>query len=556
MYSFIPSWYGDGGDWQGSILPWHEAGRSYEFDDTVNHLRMFRDAGEETEILCLGWSPRLRRFLHRQSLERIACWSVFDELQGITLQKPAVFSYLELPWPENVEWVYMPTHLAAYCGNQHYADVEFAGDGTLCWVDYYADGYPARRDIYDDRGFCSSSVFYQRGKLLRQEYYDQDGRLRFTWEHGSGEDGPNLGIAKCHAVEKTGAYETAANEAVVNGTGFIQIAKDAEADFAKSVYSSMEELIGERLIRYLSASPDREAIVIAANTQHDSLVRGALESLPKQRIVMSFFEDRFDLQDEKALLEDTQNASLIVTDTEHAARQIREAGVQDIPICDISPFDVRLPLGKSQQIRELKIFMPLDGLEGVLLEKALQQVFAYMRTNQDAVLLAGTRASTYFEQERLQEKLNEILLSAGAAREHISHPEKQTHELDEGRIPDDVATRIQVTPYHSETDLIRILRDARLILDVRDQPELYLQIAGISAGIPQVNYRFTRYVKHKKDGYIIQNINYITGALEYYLDSLSGWNEALVYCVQEVSEYTGGTLVQRWKRMLDEAAQG
>lgn len=556
MYSFIPSWYGDGGDWQGSILPWYEAGRSYEFDDTVNHLRMFRDAGEETEILCLGWSPRLRRFLHRQSLDRIACWSVFDELQGITLQKPAVFSYLELPWPEDVEWVYMPTHLAAYCGNQHYADVEFAGDGTLCWVDFYADGYPVRRDIYDDRGFCSASVFYQRGKLLRQEYYDQDGRLRFTWEHGSGEEGPNLVIAKRHAGEKAGAYETAANEAVVNGTGFIQIAKDAAADFARPVYSSMEELIGERLTHYLAAHPNREAIVIAANTRHDSLVRGTLESLPQQRIVMSFFEDRFDLQDEKALLEDTQNASLIVTDTEHAARQIREAGVQDIPICDISPFDVRLPLGKSQQIRELKIFMPLDGLEGVLLEKALQQVFAYMRTNQDVVLLAGTRASTYSEQEQLNEKLNEILLSAGAAREHISHPEKQTHELDEGRIPDDVATRIQVTPYHSETDLIRILRDARLILDVRDQPELYLQIAGISAGIPQVNYRYTRYVKHKKDGYIIQNINYITGALEYYLDSLSGWNEALVYCVQEVSEYTGGTLVQRWKRMLDEAAQG
>lgn len=564
MYSFIPSWYGDMGDWQGSILPWHEAGRSYEFDDTVNHLRMFRDAGEETEILCLGWSPRLRRFLHRQSLDRIACWSVFDELQGITLQKPAVFSYLELPWPEDVEWVYMPTHLAAYLGNQHYADVEFAGDGTLCWVDYYANGYPVRRDIYDDRGFCSSSVFYQRGRLLRQEYYDQNGRLRLTWEHGSGEDGSILVIAKRHAAE----METAANEVDVDSTGRIWIAKDAAADFAKSVYSSIEELIGERLTRYLSVHPNREAIVIAANTQHDSLIRSALESLPEQRIVMSFFEDRFDLQDEEALLEDTQNASLIVTDTEHTARQIREAGVQDIPICDISPFDVRLPLGKSQQIRELKIFMPLDGLEGVLLEKALQQVFVYMQRNRDVVLLAGTRASSYSEQERLQEKLNEVLLpvsesglqgislSERQAQEYGIAPSERQAQGQESLAGGEIAARIQVTPYHSETDLIRILRDARLILDVRDQPELYLQIAGISAGIPQVNYRFTRYVKHKKDGYIIQNINYITGALEYYLDSLSGWNEALVYCVQEVSEYTGGTLVQRWKRMLGEAAQG
>ena len=506
MYSFIPSWYGDRGDWQGSILPWHETGHSYEFDDTVNHLRMFRDAGEETEILCLGWSPRLRRFLHRQSLDRISCWSVFDELQGITLQKPAVFSYLELPWPEDTEWVYMPMHLAAYLGNQHYADVEFAGDGTLCWVDYYANGSLARRDVYDDRGFCSSSLFYRNAELLRQEYYDQNGSLRFT------------------------------QETVINGTGVIRIAKDAEADFAKPVYSSLEELIEERLTWYLSVHSDREAVVIAANTRHDALIRQALEALPEQRVVMSFFEDRFDLQDHETLLKDTQNASLLVTDTEHAARQIREAGVQDIPICDISPFDVRLPLGKSQQIRELKIFMPLDGLEGTLLEKALQQVFAYMQTNPDVVLLAGTRVSSVSEQERLQEKLDEIL---------------QNREQEEGRSGSNLAARIRVTPYHSETDLIRILRDARVILDVRDQPELYLQIAGISAGIPQINYRFTRYVKHKKDGYIIQNINYIAGALEYYLDSLSGWNEALVYCVQEVSQYTGGTLVKRWKEMLD-----
>ncbi len=548
MYSFIPSWYGDKGDWQGSISSWHEAGCSYEFDDTVNHLRMFRDAGEETELLCLGWSPRLRRFLHRQGLYPVSCWSAFDELQGITLRKPAVFSYMELSWPEDTEWVYLPTHLSAYLGNQHYADVEFAEDGTLCRVDYYADGCPARSDMYDDRGFCSASVFYGRpngssveganertdespngiepdnsGTVLpRQEYYDPSGHLRFTQE-----------------LE----------------TGRIRIAREAAADFAKDAYDSMEELIGERLARYLSDHPEREALVIAADARHDAMIRRTLETIPGQRIVLSFFEDRFDLQDRKALLEDTRNAALIVTDTERTARQIRDAGVQDVNICDISPFDVRLSLGKSQQIRELKIFMPLDGLEGVLLEKALQQVFSYMHRNKDVVLLAGTRAGSISELEALQTQLEEVLQAMGDRELRTALSVRKTQKERTERTENGEAARILVTPYHSETDLIRILRDTRLILDVRDQPELYLQIAGISSGIPQVNYRFTRYVKHKKDGYIIQNINYITGALEYYLDSLSGWNEALVYCVQAVSEYTGGTLVKRWKEMLHAVAE-
>ena len=113
MYSFIPSWYEGTGEWHAHIAPWYQKAQSYEFDDTVNQLRMFRDAGEETELLCLAFFPNLRRFLHRQNLYPIAYWSVFDEMQNIKLRTPAVFSYLELPWPEDVEWVYLPSRVVA-----------------------------------------------------------------------------------------------------------------------------------------------------------------------------------------------------------------------------------------------------------------------------------------------------------------------------------------------------------------------------------------------------------------------------------------------------------
>ena len=122
-------------------------------------------------------------------------------------------------------------------------------------------------------------------------------------------------------------------------------------------------------------------------------------------------------------------------------------------------------------------------------------------------------------------------------------------------VPEGGSCRVQVISCHSENDLIQRLYDVRLILDVRDQPDLYLQIAGISAGIPQVNYRFTRYVQHQKDGYIIQNIHYISGALEYYLSGLKHWNEALVYCVKEIEKYTGGSLVQQWKEAVEDDAE-
>ena len=175
------------------------------------------------------------------------------------------------------------------------------------------------------------------------------------------------------------------------------------------------------------------------------------------------------------------------------------------------------------------------------------------------VLLAATGEDSQSGLDQLKEKLEEILAEMGLSGQpgwRIAAPDGEPDGAGrEGSGPEENAdgkARIQITVYHSENDMIRILYDTRLILDVRDQPDLYLQIAGISAGIPQVNYRFTRYVKHQKDGYIIQNINYITGALEYYLDGLSGWNEALVYCVQEISKYTGGTLVKQWKQLIRE----
>ena len=569
MYSFIPSWYAGPGDWHTNIAPWYQPTQSYEFDDTVNQIRMFRNAGEDTELLCLAWSPNLRQFLHRQGLYPIPYWSAFDELQNVRIRKPAVFSYLELSWPEDVEWVYLPSRLMAYrsafgktacadfasagyrlesdidmslsnssigagapaaafgktaCADfasarYKYACVELTENGTLCWVEYYENGLPEKRDIYDDRGFCSASLFFQNGEEERQEFYDPEGRLRFTEDRR---------------------------------TGAVRISEEARGDFEKESYPSAKELIREKLAFYFRQHREREAVVIAANRQHDGMILQTLREVPGQRIVLSFFENRFDLQDEKALQEDTEDACLIVTDTEHTARLIEDAGVTGKNICDISPFDTRLSLGKSQRIRELKVFMPLDGLEGVLLEKALVQVFSYMQKNQDVVLLAGTKKDTQHEQLALKEKLEEVLAGMEERGLVVSVPWEQEEEAEEQENTAKKTARIAVTPYHSENDMIRILYDTRLILDVRDQPDLYLQIAGISAGIPQVNYRYTRYVKHRKDGYIIQNINYITGALEYYLDGLSGWNEALVYCVQEISRYTGGTLVEQWKQMIGE----
>ena len=46
---------------------------------------------------------------------------------------------------------------------------------------------------------------------------------------------------------------------------------------------------------------------------------------------------------------------------------------------------------------------------------------------------------------------------------------------------------IKVRNFFNENDIIKELEQTRLIVDVSEEPNLYTQIAGISAGIPQIN---------------------------------------------------------------------
>ncbi len=96
-----------------------------------------------------------------------------------------------------------------------------------------------------------------------------------------------------------------------------------------------------------------------------------------------------------------------------------------------------------------------------------------------------------------------------------------------------------------------ILKDIRLIVDIRDNTDKYIQIAGISVGIPQINYLTTRYIEDRKNGYMIHNIAHLKEAMSYYLVGLAHWNEALVYCVSQVEKYSADTLVGNMRKRIE-----
>ncbi len=95
---------------------------------------------------------------------------------------------------------------------------------------------------------------------------------------------------------------------------------------------------------------------------------------------------------------------------------------------------------------------------------------------------------------------------------------------------------------------------ARVLIDLGTPPDLYAQIAAISAGVPQIVLNAEQLVEHEKNGLVLQgDINNLTKAIKYYTQELKYWNEAMMYAVAKISELTGGNLAKRWQTWLEQS---
>ena len=191
MLYFIPAWYKKR-EWCESEESWRVKRMYSEFDDTVKQIQLFhRSGGYDYQIMLLGFSPNFRHFLHRQGVFRVPYWSCFDAIQEVRRKKAEVLSFHDLDWPEGIEFLYTPFVVAAMLGQEKYAQIDFAEDGNPIWVELYQNGTIFRRDLFDDRGFTASMIFYENGQPAYQDYmteagiwklrrYDKDGHVEIN----------------------------------------------------------------------------------------------------------------------------------------------------------------------------------------------------------------------------------------------------------------------------------------------------------------------------------------------------------------------------------------
>lgn len=528
MIYFIPAWY-SGNTFKENEQEWYKRRLQSEVDDTVKQIQLMdRNSIIASNSILLNHAPNFRHFLHRQGLLHSNYWSTFDAIQKIKIKRPAVFSYHDLSWPNEIEFIYSPFCISAYLEGKKYAQIDFGEDGNMIQIDMYQNDMISRRNIYDDRGFLSSTIVYRNGKWVYEQYLNEKG----TW-------------MICHYNDGHVDINTKENKYLIEYKGTY-----LEYPYLKTRYNSLEEVIKEVLTTYLKLSSKKDIFVIAMHNLHSNLL---LDVLSEKKMVLSFYKDRCVLNNNEAAINLVKNAKAIVVDSNDTYKKsnLLEQDCKN-KTYNIPPFDCRVDFGISQQLKEQNILLAVDSLSDEVYEKIIVILMNYMMTNKNVRVNLFTRNSTWNIENRLLENTRNILDKYGFDPDYAR---KEVKSLAENDLEEEVPVLFYVKQCVDELSVSTCLKAQRLVIDMGLESDLFLQIGSISMGIPQIVRRRTEYVIDYKNGRVINKLSLLDGILHFYLDTLGNWNDAMIASYEIGKQFSSDNLVKWWKGVIDYVEQ-
>ena len=529
MLYFIPAWY-QGDKWRENEQAWYTRRMHTEFDDTVKQIQLFHRSGVHPyQILLLSFAPNFRHFLHRQGVYHAPYWSCFDAIQGIRRSKAMLLSFHNLKWPQGIEFIYSNFVLLAMLDGKLYAQVEFGEDGNLIRIDLYRDGVLRRKNIYDDRGFIAATIRYEDGREICQDYLGEDGiwRIRQYAQDGHVEINP-----------KASEYLLRQGE------------REIYRHYARESYASIQDVLEEVLGAYLELVGQNAIFCPAMHELQIPVLRKVLQNRKK---ILSFYENRYPSERMAEITDFMDEADYVVVDSEeNLHRVLNSAGQLLTKVREISPYDSRIDHSISAQLNVQKILVPVDGIGEEILDEMTRQLGEYLQQNENARVHWFTRQADYNRKEQLLTHTAQVLKQAGLPEKWASDTAKKPvseNELDE-EVPAPV--KFYVEQCVDELSVSKCIREQRILVDLQKERDIYLQIAAISVGIPQIVCKQTKYVEHGKNGFILQNLSELNRCLEYYLDGMKHWNEAHIYSRELGEQNSTKVLIEEWKEVIEQ----
>lgn len=509
MKYFVPAWYNKAYWWQSHEEAYDK--QSTAFDDMISLMSMHRQNEQSFELLVLNDMPNLRTFLHRYELFDVTYWSVFDAIQGFTHATPRAMDYRQLNWPEGTEFLYLPFIVRAVMPDARHANIHFSQDGYVSRIDVYqAD---VKRYVYtiDDRGYISRILYFDdSGVETKQQYLTREG----DW-----------------ILE------------VQMSSGAVRVHERYQSYFAQQSYPTMEAVIFEYVMRYRDQALQlTDTVIIAADARHNEALANIFAGYKR---CYSVFQQRLETSDTQLATLD-QEASWLVDTLENEQRLATYQTAQELSnrLMRITPFDAQVLPNMSSQLYETYIGLWVDGLSDERLAKVFAQVTDYMERDTSLRLILMTKRKKYMLPQWLHqeiEMINERMNADDKLPEAVEELVKERTEI----------TYIEVKSIPFEVDMIETLATLRLVIDVSHEPDLFLQISCLSAGLPQINTRATDYVAHEMNGYVLENDAQLPEALDYYLIQLKNWNQSYAYAMKLAKKYASDKIIAQLDALIE-----
>lgn len=527
MLYFIPAWYMEN-SWSEHESAWYRPKQVSEFDDTVKQIQLFaRNHVYEYAILLLSFAPNFRHFLHRQGIYHAPYWSCFDAMQGVRTHKLKPFSFHDLGWPEGIRFVYTPFCVVAIRDSRKFAQIEFGESGNMIYVDLYQDDALVRRNLYDDRGFVSCSILFRDGVPWCEQYYDENGIWKFCRFLHDGHVEVNA---------KSRLY-------VLSWRG-----TDREIPYQKQRYRDIAEMIGEVTDEFLKLTGEEDLFTIAMHELHTAL----LERLfIRRKCILSFFGQRRELPKSEAARKMMDRAEyLVVSSSEDKEALERQFGKTYPRMEVITPYDSRVEVGASQQLHVQNVLLTIDRVSEDLFQRQILIMAAYMKKNPLVRTHLFTRRAAYNRPASVLEKIRAILKAGGFNPLWAREKTRDTAE-NEVDAQEEAPILFFVDQCVDEMEANRCLRQQRLLVDLQPEPDLFLQIAAMSIGLPQITAEKTPYIEDGKNGRVLRQPWQLADWLPFYLESIANWNDAMIASYDLGSHFTAKRLKEQWKTIID-----
>ncbi|QIL50445.1 accessory Sec system protein Asp1 [Weissella coleopterorum] len=511
MITFIPAWRG-------------ETTNNVSSDDLIGQIKAFMFSDTEYQILVSNYMPNLRYFLHKYGLLESNYWNLFDELQGFSEVSQRKIEISDLRLDKNLSYFYTPFNILGYRNGKKIVAIRVGDAGQVAEVFHYQNEVLKLVDVYDDRGILSSQKEFTNGQLHVTKYLDKNGIWIFQERAKDGEIQVN--VVHPHGLSLK-RYET--------------------------LGKLRQELIEARLQKLSSD----DQIIISVTDQNVNFLR---KTAFIKQMTLSIFRDRLSLaqKDSKRVSDLVKNAHNVIVDRRKTFDDVVEVlGHQD-NIYQISPYDTRFKLGISNELKEEIIYFDSANITELTFKTAMQEMIEFIikekgidnskrefkiiirHLNGSEIKLKGIVGGIFNEMYPDEyELISQLSPKAG----ENTLDETVVEALDEKvQVIMQTMNQIEFFTLNSDDELFKILEGARLIIDMSDDPDLFTQIAAISAGIPQINSVDNEYVLDQKNGLILPSITELKNGLSYYLNELKHWQEAQVYAAKQIKKYSGNEL--------------